>query len=323
MSKKAKFSSILAVVMVCLLALPACQPTSTSGHKSIVVTYSIMGSIVKDLIGDAADVTVSVPNGLDPHDWEPSAKDIEAVNKADLIVENGLGLEGGMLKTLDAARQNGVKFFTAADHIEIHYVGAGEGIPSGDPDQVIGAPDPHLWMDPLTMKSIVAALVPVAPGRTRPQCLRAGRQPGEPPRRSERPGGEYSLGGSARRPQTGYRPRIYGLFRAALSASSWSVLSCPACPARRKSPPQTWRPSSRKSTKTGQSHLRRTRHVAGRGEDHRRRDRGESRRADHPRPPRRWVIFHLHEGRRRHHRRRVEIGGVLNENFSSPLAGED
>jgi zinc/manganese transport system substrate-binding protein len=37
-------------------------------------------------------------------------------------------------------------------------VGAGEGIPSGDPDQALGAADPHLWTDPLDMKSIVAGL---------------------------------------------------------------------------------------------------------------------------------------------------------------------
>jgi zinc/manganese transport system substrate-binding protein len=70
-------------------------------------------------------------------------------------------LEGGMQKTLQTARDNGVKFFTASDYITVHNVGAGEGIPSGDPDQVLGAADPHLWMDPLNMKSIVAALAPV------------------------------------------------------------------------------------------------------------------------------------------------------------------
>jgi zinc/manganese transport system substrate-binding protein len=63
-----------------------------------------------------------------------------------------------MEKTLESARNNGVKFFTAADYITVRHVGPGEGIPTGDPDQAIGAPDPHLWMDPLAMKSIVAAL---------------------------------------------------------------------------------------------------------------------------------------------------------------------
>jgi len=138
----------------------SCQPTGnvSPGKKSIVVTYSILGSVVKDLVGDKANVIVSIPNGQDPHDWEPSAKDIEIINKADLVVRNGLGLEGGLEKTLAIAENNGVKFFTASDHITVRHVGAEEGIPSGDPDQAIGAADPHLWMDPLTLKSVVSAL---------------------------------------------------------------------------------------------------------------------------------------------------------------------
>ncbi|MDO8687108.1 MAG: metal ABC transporter substrate-binding protein [Dehalococcoidales bacterium] len=136
----------------------SCQPSTGSPKKSIVVTYSLLGSIVKELVGNEVTVTVSIPNGLDPHEWEPSAKDIEAINKADLVVENGLGLEGGMEKTLAVARRNGVKFFTASNYITVRHVGAGEGIPSGDPDQALGAPDPHLWMDPIAMKSVVSAL---------------------------------------------------------------------------------------------------------------------------------------------------------------------
>ncbi len=152
---------VISLAIVILLTIIGCQPvnnTDNTGKKSIVVTYSILGSVVKDLVGDKANVTVSIPNGQDPHDWEPSAKDIETINKADLVVQNGLGLEGGMEKTLGTAENNGVKFFTASDHITIRHVGQGEGIPSGDPDQAIGAADPHLWMDPLAMKSVVSAL---------------------------------------------------------------------------------------------------------------------------------------------------------------------
>ena len=148
-------SCLLAV----LLLLPACNNSgAATGKKSIVATYSILGSIVEELVGDVASVSVSIPNGLDPHEWEPSARDIEKINRADIIVQNGLGLEGGMEKALAQAQANGVKFFTASDYITVRHVGPGEGIPSGDPDQVIGAPDPHLWTDPLAMKNIVAAL---------------------------------------------------------------------------------------------------------------------------------------------------------------------
>jgi zinc/manganese transport system substrate-binding protein len=162
MKIKSVLLSVLAVLL--LFTALACRPATginSSAKKSIVVTYSILGAIVKDLVGDMANVTVSIPNGLDPHEWDPSARDIEAINKADLVIENGLGLEGGLEKTLATARKNGVKFFTASDYITVHYVGTGEGIPSGDPDQAVGAPDPHIWMDPLAMKSVVGALAPV------------------------------------------------------------------------------------------------------------------------------------------------------------------
>ncbi|MHB8086232.1 MAG: metal ABC transporter substrate-binding protein [Dehalococcoidia bacterium] len=155
-----KFAPVPLLLAALLLTALACQASPVNPQKSIVVTYSILGSIVKELVGNTATVTVSVPNGLDPHEWEPSARDIEAINKADLVIENGLGLEGGLEKTLKAAKNNGVRFFTASDHIDVRHVGAGEGIPSGDPDQALGAPDPHLWMDPVAMKSVASALVP-------------------------------------------------------------------------------------------------------------------------------------------------------------------
>ena len=158
-----RYAFVLASTLVGLLVLASgcASPTSSSttpGKKTVVVTYSILGAVVQDLVGDTANVVVPMPNGQDPHEWEPSAKDIETLNKADLIVQNGLGLEGGMQKTLVEAQKNGVRFFTASDHITIRKVGAGEGLPTGDPDQALGAEDPHLWMDPVTMKLVVDAL---------------------------------------------------------------------------------------------------------------------------------------------------------------------
>lgn len=161
-----KFSQLLLIVLMALSLgfLSACQSTTVqninSGKKTIVVTYSILGSLVQELVGDQANVLVSMPNGQDPHEWEPSAKDISALTHADLIVQNGLNLEGGMEKALAQAKEAGVKFFTASDYITVRHVGKGEGIPNGDSDQAIGAADPHIWMDPVAMKQVVDALTP-------------------------------------------------------------------------------------------------------------------------------------------------------------------
>ena len=149
------------IPIIIALLIAACQPTPPSGRvgkKSIVVTYSILGALVKALVGDQANVVVLIPNGQDPHEWEPSAKDIETLMKADLIVQNGLTLEGGLEKTLSQAASAGVKSFTASDHITVRKVGQGQGIPNAGSDQNVGASDPHLWMDPLMMKQVVLAL---------------------------------------------------------------------------------------------------------------------------------------------------------------------
>jgi zinc/manganese transport system substrate-binding protein len=151
----------LAALVVALVSGCAAGPTPSPGRPSIVVTYSVLGAVVRDLVGDAATVTVLVPNGADPHEWSPSARDIEALMHADLLVENGLGMEGGLAKAFDQAEQAGVKRFVASDHITVRTVGAGEGASTTDPDQAPGAKDPHLWMDPLAMRDVVAALAPV------------------------------------------------------------------------------------------------------------------------------------------------------------------
>lgn len=149
--------------LVLAAAVSACGGTGTgtgNDRPTVVVTYSVLGALVRDAVGDAADVSVLIPDGSDPHEWEPSARDIERVNHADLIVRNGLGLEGGVLDVLDIAEDEGVPTFVASDHVHVRTVGDGEGLPGGDDDQSTGAPDPHLWMDPLTMRDVVAALGP-------------------------------------------------------------------------------------------------------------------------------------------------------------------
>jgi len=156
---------VLAVVALLALSAAACSDRAAAsrpdaGVKQVVVTYSILGSVVKEVVGNQAEVTVLIPNGSDPHEWEPSAKDIERLNHADLVIRNGLDLEGGLQDALDQAARNGVPTFVAADHIPVRRVGAGEGLPTDDPDQAEGAQDPHLWMDPLTLKQVVLALGP-------------------------------------------------------------------------------------------------------------------------------------------------------------------
>ena len=157
-----------AAIVALALGLTACaggRDAGEDGRPSVVVTQAVLGSVVRELVGTAASVRVVVPNGLDPHQYEPSAKEIEAVMDADLVVETGLGFEAGLQGALDQARAAGVDVFTASDWIDVRRIGEGEAPDPDDSDQQAGAEDPHFWMDPLAMKAVVAALAPLVSDR--------------------------------------------------------------------------------------------------------------------------------------------------------------
>ena len=134
--------------------------SSTSDRPSVVVTYSILGAVVSEVVGDAADVKVLMPNGIDPHEWEPSAKDIELLNQTDLIVSNGLDLEGNVMEAIEAVEKDGVAVFHATDYIEVIEFGAGghDDDEEAVHDDEHGSGDPHFWTSPVEMAAVVEAL---------------------------------------------------------------------------------------------------------------------------------------------------------------------
>lgn len=132
------------VSVVAASAVPAsCGGSAVeSDRPTVVATTAVLGAVVQELVGEAARVTVLVPNGADPHDWEPSAKDVEHVNRATLVVANGLDLEEKLVEVLATAERDGRPVFRATDHL--------------DASSTDG--DPHFWTDPVAMAAVVAAL---------------------------------------------------------------------------------------------------------------------------------------------------------------------
>lgn len=125
-------------------------------RPSVVVTHSVLAAVVREVVGDVADVTELIPNGVDPHDWEPSAQDIERINGADLVVANGLGFEAGLEDVLRNAVDSGVTVFEATDYVTIREGGHPDEQPTGDEDPANG--DPHFWTDASQMARVVEAL---------------------------------------------------------------------------------------------------------------------------------------------------------------------
>jgi zinc/manganese transport system substrate-binding protein len=131
----------------------------------IAVTYSVIGNIVSQLVGDNATVNVVIPDGQDPHDFQPSAKAIETINNAALVVSNGLEFEEGLEEVLENIADSGGNIFMVGEHITVrkiengdeHNHGEDEGHADEHGDKHTGG-DPHLWLSPATMLEMLPAL---------------------------------------------------------------------------------------------------------------------------------------------------------------------
>ena len=131
-----------AAALVSLL-LAACTHTSTQrppGPLRIVATTSTLASIARGAAGAAADVRSLVPVGVSPEDFQPSPDAIAALRNADVLVENGAGLEGWLEATIRNAGNPRLRVVTCAD-----------GLP-------VLAGNPHLWMDPVYARAYVAKI---------------------------------------------------------------------------------------------------------------------------------------------------------------------
>ena len=73
----------------------------SSERLRIVATTSIVGDIVSQIVGDSADLKILMPRGQNPHSYEPTPRDIAAIERADLIFVNGLGLEEEFFSILE------------------------------------------------------------------------------------------------------------------------------------------------------------------------------------------------------------------------------
>ncbi len=161
-----RLAAVATAALVTIAIAAGCgDDSSGDGRPVIVVTTPMLGAVVGEVVGDAADVRTVIPNGADPHDFQPSAKDIAALEDADLIVENGLDLEEGLEDALGQARGSGVPVFTVTDHVTLRESGEEhhdeeEHAEEGQDDHEHGPEDPHVWMDPIAMRDAVAALGP-------------------------------------------------------------------------------------------------------------------------------------------------------------------
>jgi zinc/manganese transport system substrate-binding protein len=150
-----RLRTLLLVLLTLALAGAGTGCRSSDDRPRVVVTTNILGDITQEIVGDEADVTVLMKPNADPHSFGLSAVQAAELERADLVVFNGLGLEENVIRHVDAAREAGVATFEAgkaADPLTF------QTHDDGGPEEEAGQPDPHFWTDPDRVRKAVGLI---------------------------------------------------------------------------------------------------------------------------------------------------------------------
>ena len=125
----------------------------------VVASFTVLADMVREVGGDRVRVTSLVRADGDPHAYEPSPDDARTLRGADVVVINGLGLEGWMTRLIAASGTRAVPVAATARVPARRMQEDGKTVD-----------DPHAWNSvanaPAYVASIAAALVAADPAGT-------------------------------------------------------------------------------------------------------------------------------------------------------------
>jgi zinc transport system substrate-binding protein len=159
MNAQAKSAIIAIMIVIPLLSFGLWNSDSSSfiekaeGQSQITVIASFypLYEFTKAVGGDNVDVSLLIPRGIEPHDWEPTIQDVQKMEQADLIIINGNGFENWVDKI-------------NSSKVSIVNSGKSFSILATESKQFV---DPHYWLNPISAKQqievITNALIKIDP----------------------------------------------------------------------------------------------------------------------------------------------------------------
>jgi len=150
-SKGEQMLKIMALIALCSVSFLACKPKVQErvGKLKIVCTTGMLEDAVRNIAGEAVEVEALMGPGVDPHLYKASQGDLQKLTGADVIVYNGLHLEGKMAEVFHNMSE--IKpVIAGADGIAKDKIKKMEG--------TVDTYDPHVWFDVMLWSDVVKYL---------------------------------------------------------------------------------------------------------------------------------------------------------------------
>jgi zinc transport system substrate-binding protein len=131
---------LIAILAVASCVKPAKPALDTLKKLKVSVTFNALKEMAMAVGGDKAEVTAMIPDGMEPHEFEPKAQDMAALSGADVFLFNGLGMERWAPEAIESSGNKDLVAIDSSEGAEIIRLKEGEG------EDGSGGTDPHLWL---------------------------------------------------------------------------------------------------------------------------------------------------------------------------------
>ena len=135
---KNRFFHFLILILVALTTT-SCKNISEvdkSNKKLLLVSFTVLEDIVKNIVGDEFDVKSITKPGIEVHGYQTTPSDLIKGSKAEVFIDNGFGFELWAEKFVSNLK---VKRITMANNLKPLFIGE---------DAYKGKPNPHAWISP-------------------------------------------------------------------------------------------------------------------------------------------------------------------------------
>ncbi len=129
--------NILALGILSTVVTSCAPQEASSGKLQVVATTGMIADVARNIGGEHVEVYGIIGEGVDPHLYKPTARDVKRLQSADVILYNGLKLEGKMGDVLSKIEDLGKPVSAVAEGLKFTALAGDEG-----------HDDPHVWMDP-------------------------------------------------------------------------------------------------------------------------------------------------------------------------------
>ena len=132
-------------ILLVVLVLTACGAGTAGGKRTVVAGFYPLAWAAQQIGGGTVDVENLTPSGAEPHDIELTPRQVAEIQQADLVLYLSHGFQPAVEQAVEGAKEKRV------DALAGIHLRTGVGDEAGDAD-------PHVWLDPVLFKRVVARI---------------------------------------------------------------------------------------------------------------------------------------------------------------------